>query len=223
MPGPRHKDLTGQKFNMLTAVRFTKVSPGGQAYWLFRCDCGNEKEVRANHAKTGQIKSCGCSTSELMSQNGSKHGHYKGDVATPEYSAWTQAKQRCHSPTHQSFFRYGARGIAMCDRWRDGDGGLSGFECFIADMGLRPEGGTLDRIDNDKGYSPDNCRWVSMKVQGRNRSDNLVIEFQGEKICATEAAEKVGLRAGLVIQRLRRGWSVKRALKPPNKYNRRLP
>ena len=212
-------DLTGQKFNMLTAVRLAKISSAGQSYWIFRCDCGVEKEIRSSHAKSGMIKSCGCSTSRLMSENGSRHGHLKGDVSTPEYAAWSTARARCHQPNNQSYPSYGARGIAMCDRWRFGEGNKSGFECFIADMGKRPsDAHSLDRADNDKGYSPDNCRWATKIEQMRNTRGLRVVEYGGRSMCVSEAIEAAGgvIEIDRVVKRLNRGWSVEEAVTTPS-------
>lgn len=188
------ENLLGQKFNMLTAVEFVCVDTG-HAHWRFRCDCGGEKVIRASHAKSGQIKSCGCSHGALVAKARTKHGHWIGDRASPEWSAWCLARNRCRNPEAHAFADYGGRGITMCERWADGEGGKSGFECFLDDMGDRPSSRhTLDRRDNDLGYDPDNCRWVTMKDQGRNRRNNRIIEFRGEWMCVSEAAERAGLR-----------------------------
>lgn len=209
----RLQDISGRTFNMLTVLKPTRVSEHGQSYWLCRCECGTEKEVRRSHLVGGGTKSCGCSSARLISEGQTRHGHWKGNKGTPEYSAWILARVRCHVPSNHAFPRYGARGIVMCDRWRFGEDGKSGFECFIADMGLRPEGGTLDRIDNDGPYSPENCRWVSQKVQTRNRSSNRIVEIDGAKMCVSEAAEKYGVPYSRAINRIRRGWPPERAFK----------
>lgn len=222
MPGPRSHNLEGQRFNMLTALRKARVSTSGQAYWLFRCDCGVEKEIRASHAKSGQIKSCGCSSGELNSAHHTKHGHWKGNVSSPEYSAWCLARARCHNSGNQGFPAYGARGITMCDRWRFGEGGKSGFECFIADMGLRPSREhSLDREDNNKGYSPDNCRWATREQQMRNTREHHYVTFDGRTMTAAEAADLVGLPRSNVWQRLIRGWDAHRALTTPIQVKRK--
>ncbi|GJE75884.1 hypothetical protein BGCPKDLD_2471 [Methylorubrum suomiense] len=104
----------------------------------------------------------------------------------------------------------------MCDRWKDGEAGKTGFECFLEDMGPRPSARhTLDRRENDRGYEPGNCRWATMKVQGRNRRNNRIIEFRGERLCVSEAAERFGLKTNVVCTRLDLGWSVERALTEP--------
>lgn len=107
----------------------------------------------------------------------------------------------------------------MCARWADGEDGLTGFECFLADMGLRPSSRhTLERRENHKGYEPGNCQWATMKAQGRNRRNNRLITYRGETMCCSEAAERVGLKPTTLVNRLLRGWSVERALtEPPNR------
>lgn len=218
MPGLRRKNITGQRFNMLVALETTRVSPSGQAYWRFRCDCGGEKEIRASHAKSGQIKSCGCSSGALIGASHTKHGYWKGNVSAPEYSAWCLARTRCHNPNNQAFKDYGARGISMCDRWRVGEDGKSGFECFIADMGDRPTPRhSLDRVENDKGYSPDNCRWATRIEQMRNTRGLRFVEYGGRTMCVSEAIEAAGsvIEIDRVVKRLNRGWSVQDAVTTP--------
>lgn len=107
----------------------------------------------------------------------------------------------------------------MCPRWADGEDGKSGFECFLADMGLRPSSRhTLDRRENDKGYEPGNCHWVTMKAQGRNRRNNRLITYRGETMCVSEAAERFAVPYALLVQRIARGWPTSRAIEePPNR------
>lgn len=212
----RVQNIAGQSFNMLTAVEFMHAS-GGHAHWRFRCRCGTEKAIRAAHVKSGQIKSCGCSASDLMSAAKVTHGHWIGDQASPEWSAWSLARNRCRNPDANAYAEYGGRGIMMCSRWADGEAGKSGFECFLADMGLRPSPHhTLDRRENDKGYEPGNCRWVTMKEQGRNRRNNRLITYRGETMCVSEAAERYGIPYFRLINRIARGWPVERAIEEPS-------
>ncbi len=116
--------------------------------------------------------------------------------------------QRCHNPNTKKFHLYGGRGIVVCDRWRK-------FENFLADMGERPEGMTLDRIDGDKGYDPKNCRWATSKQQSRNTTQNVVLEHAGASRCIAEWSEITGIARGAISGRLRRGWSVRDALTLP--------
>lgn len=119
-------------------------------------------------------------------------------------------RQRCLNPKGRSYARYGGRGISICERWQ------KSFELFVADMGPRPDGHTLDRIDNDGPYSPENCRWASWRVQGRNRRSNRIIEFRGEKLLLSEWAEKIGITKDAMHMRLANGWPLEHALTRPS-------
>lgn len=139
-----------------------------------------------------------------------KHGHARIDTvgASPTYQSWRSMIARCRDARSPSFRFYGARGISVCDRWKD-------FATFLQDMGERPAGTTLDRIDNAKGYEPGNCRWSTQVEQQNNRSTNRRIEFQGRTQTLAEWARELGLPQGLLWHRLGSGWSVERALTEP--------
>jgi hypothetical protein len=128
---------------------------------------------------------------------------------TPEYRAWSAMLKRCYSPSTQYFEHYGGRGITACDEWR------SDFSRFLADMGERPPGTTLDRKDNDKGYCKENCRWATRQEQGRNRRTNALLVYRGETRCITEWAEVCGISVEMLRTRLKRGWSIEDAIAKP--------
>jgi hypothetical protein len=135
-----------------------------------------------------------------------KHGRHR----TPEWTAWREMRARCLNPRHRAYSNYGGRGIGICERWR------GSFAAFLEDLGERPSPmHSLDRIDNDRGYEPGNCRWATKTVQSRNSRNARLVTFQGRTMCLAEAVELSGLRTTTVAQRLHKGWSVERALNTP--------
>jgi hypothetical protein len=192
MPGPKKIDLTGSRFG-----RWQVLAHRGGTRWLCRCDCGIEKPVTSDSLKAGKTNSCGCLHREMSTKHGME--------GTPTHRTWAHMLYRCRTPTHRSFHNYGGRGITVCDRWLT-------FKNFLSDMGVQPNGLTLDRIDNDGPYSPENCRWATRSQQNRNRRASPRIEWNGELRSLADAAEERGLEWRLVYRRVRAGWSVKDAL-----------
>src|SRR5688572_1102970 len=137
-----------------------------------------------------------------------------GKTDHPLYSIWTGMKYRCQNPKARKYVIYGGRGIKVCERWND-------FANFLADMGERPAGMTIERIDNDGDYEPSNCRWATQKEQERNKSTNVKFLFQGKERCVAEIAELTGVPRYYIYARLRRGWPVERALTEPVAPRRR--
>lgn len=156
----RALDLSGRRFEKLVAVRRIG-SRNGHALWLCRCDCGNDAKCTANALRSGNSKTCGCSWREPNKYN-LQHGHRPQGKKSPTYISWQSMKNRCTNPSHEGFHRYGGRGIVFDPRWGK-------FENFLADMGERPEGCTLDRIDPNGNYAADNCRWATPLQQRHNR------------------------------------------------------
>lgn len=171
MPG-RPKDITNQRFGRLVALHRAGKDRHNRFYWECACDCGNVAEVLLQALTSGDTKSCGCITRERPP--GTKHGHAINGKWSPTYYSWMAMKQRCLNPNHAEYSRYGAKGVTVCDRWKDS------FETFLADMGERPAGKTIDRFPNKTGnYEPGNCRWATPEEQSQNRT---TAKFTLEKV-----------------------------------------
>lgn len=157
--GPLPRDIRGQRFGSLVVTEREETDRNNNARWRCRCDCGSETVVYLNALRQGRVKSCGCAPRGMKP----RHGHTVGRKRSPTYESWRSMHTRCLNPSHIAFAYYGGRGITICEEW------LHDFGAFLADMGERPEGTTLDRIDPDGNYEPDNCRWATPKVQIMNR------------------------------------------------------
>jgi hypothetical protein len=194
-------DLTGRRFHRLTVVSMD--TDRGRLMWRCRCDCGNERIVRGDCLKDGNTKSCGC----LLMESATKHGHDRSKRPSPTYVTWQAMIARCTKPQHDSYYAYGAKGITVCARWRED------FRNFLADMGERPNGQTIDRIDSASGYEPSNCRWATPKQQSWNRRSNRLMTLHGATKSVAEWAHQYGLPRTVVQDRLRLGWSFDRAVR----------
>lgn len=162
-------ELEGMKFNRLLVVGRAENTPNGSARWNCLCDCGNTSVVVGSKLRSGKIKSCGCWNKERIGKMNLSHGHNKGRSQSATYDSWRAMKERCYNKKNKRYESYGGKGIIVCDRWKNS------FENFLEDMGERPEGMTLDRIDVNGNYEPNNCRWVDATTQAYNiglRKDN---------------------------------------------------
>jgi len=194
-------DMTGQRYGRLSVIEMAGHNKHRQRLWRCVCDCGETTEVLGFLLRQEQTQSCGCLQREAIGNVNKKHGKSKSQI----WSIHRSMMDRCYLRTSSAFKNYGGRGIAVCKRWHD-------FENFYADMGDKPKGMTLERVDNDGSYTPDNVRWASYKDQANNRRCNVVLEFQGRKQTMQQWSDEMGLKIQTVWARLNRGWSVDRAL-----------
>lgn len=188
-------DLTGQRFGRLVVI--DRADRVGKTYWRCVCDCGGTSESEGYELRQGHSRSCGCLRGEDGKAKWTKHG----GVRTPEYYSWNHMRRRCSEKNSKDYKNYGGRGITVCERWDD-------FAAFLADMGLRPTPQhTIERVDNDKGYSPDNCIWATRDVQGQNRRNVLRIPAYGENLTIRQIVNRSGLGYACVYKRFRKGLS----------------
>ena len=187
------KNMVGQKFGRLTAIELLDKGKRGYHY-LFACDCGNTKNICGSLVRTGKTLSCGCLRSETTAKKNFVHGL----VHTGAYQSWLAMKTRCTNPNQSAYKRYGGRGIGFDPSWKL-------FENFVADMGERPVGMTLERIDNSKGYCKSNCKWATSAEQSRNTRQNVMITHNGKTMCMTDWAKETGIPYPTIQDRVKRG------------------
>jgi hypothetical protein len=164
----RAHELTGQRFTRLAVIARAGSSKHGFSLWDCICGCGTKVRTTAGELLNGGSKSCGCLRSDRSRERAfqrAKHGHCKNRVETRTYRSWRAMIVRCTNPKQKNWEAYGGRGIAVCERWR----GDRGFQNFLSDMGMRPEGQTLERVNVDGNYQPSNCRWATYSEQRRNQ------------------------------------------------------
>jgi hypothetical protein len=208
------KDLTGQKFGMLEFIKFVRMNkkPTYQyAVWECKCDCGNVVEVQANSVTTGRKGNCGCQTSEISRKGWDKRGRKHSLSEHPLYDTWSGMISRCYKPQLKAYADYGARGIRICDEW------LNEPQKFIDHMlesGWKP-GLTVDRIDVNGNYCPENVRAADGITQANNTRRNIYLELNGERRTVAEWAKIKGLPYGTILSRVQRGWEAERTLNTP--------
>lgn len=204
----------GDRFGRLVLIcDLGTVGPHRFRKWRVRCDCGIEYELLQPSLHRG--RSCGCLKREKLQQRMTKHGK----ASTPLHNVWIAMKQRCNNPRNANWHKYGARGIAVCERWQNS------FENFAADVGYPPDATlgkwSLDRIDNNRGYEPGNVRWATPLQQASNTRTVSRLTLRGVTRTRHEWAELIGISSQVISHRLRRGWTTEQALLTP--LRRRLP
>jgi len=199
----------GDRFGLLTAIELGPyLYRTKQRTWKCRCDCGREIVVRQDCLRSGNTASCGCQRKEHAAEAARRRCTTHGQSKIAEYFVWKTMKARCLNPRNSEFKNYGGRGIWVCDRWR------TSFVAFIQDLGLRPSPAhSIDRINNDGNYEPENCRWAIGKEQARNTRANHRITIDGVIMTIAGWAERSGLKSGTISRRLLvYGWSAKEAV-----------
>lgn len=188
------KQMQGKVISNLTVLSISKRSKSG-INWLCRCSCGNTVSVQGAKLRSGKEQSCRACSKKT-------HGMSRKRA----YRIWSGMVQRCTNPNVKSYERYGGRGIKLCHSWKD-------FINFYNDMGDPPKGFSIDRINNDGNYEPDNCRWANKNLQAVNTSANRLITMEGETLCITDWIRKLGLNKSTVFYRIGGGMSVETALR----------
>lgn len=196
-------DLSGQRFGRLTVIKKAESSKG-KTKWHCKCDCGRETTVFGCNLKKGVAKSCGCLRNEATSERRTSHGQRW----TRLYNIWEQMKGRCTRPAHPFYRLYGGRGITVCDEWRDS---FKVFHDWAMANGYA-ENLTIDRIDTNGNYCPENCRWADLVTQANNTSRNHLLAYNGEVHTLAEWSKLTGINYMSLKTRIRRGWSIERAL-----------
>lgn len=199
----KFENLEGREFGFWKVIeRAENHSSTKSAQWLCECECGTKRIIRASILKSGKSKSCGCHKNDYNRIHGGK--------GTRLYEIWRHMIYRCENPENQAYEKYGGRGITVCDEWHD-------FVCFrewAMENGYK-ETLSIDRIDNNKGYCPDNCRWATSEMQMNNRRMCNVLEFNGEKLTLSQWAKKTGIPRSTLLNRIKRGWNIEKVLTEP--------
>jgi len=215
------KDLTGMVVHRWTVLSFYGLDKRKKSLWTCTCSCGTLKEVSGNSLSMGKTQSCGCLVKEVQSARllnnkiASIHGLSKQDInnKTRLYRIWCGIKNRITNPNVPEHPRYGGKGVKICNEWMT----FTNFHEWAINNGYS-ENLTIDRVDVEGNYEPNNCRWVSSKAQANNRSNNVWYTIDGKEYTQTQLAEKNGISPQCLNSRLKRGWSLENAIKPV-KYN----
>lgn len=203
------RNLTGKRFGRLIALEIVG-SRNGRRRWLCKCDCGNTTEVTTYSLTSGETKSCGCLKKSAVKPRPRTKRYDHREL----YTIWQGMKQRCNDPNYHSFSQYGGRGIKLCDEWNNS---FDSFAVWADSHGYR-RGLTIDRVDVDGSYCPENCRFATPKEQANNRRNTAYITYNGETKPLAIWCDELGVRLSPVRKRLQYGWSIERAFETPIRH-----
>lgn len=200
------EEIVGKTFGLIEVISETEGLPSSRGGILrrfeCRCSCGETLTVRLSDIRSGNTRSCGCARKATLRQISTTHGK----TNTSTYSIWNAMMNRHRG--NSSPERYFDRGIRVCRRWHK-------FENFLEDMGEKPVGKSIDRVNNNRGYSLQNCRWATTKQQARNKGNTLFVEYKGERHCFRSLMEELNLNPKMVWGRMKYGWPVEEAIEIP--------
>lgn len=211
------KDLTGKRFGRLLVVQQCgRKTDCGKLLWLCKCDCGNIVEVSGMALVAGHTRSCGCYKRDIDKNRTFIHGDTADNETSRLYHVWANIKQRCYNASNAAYKYYGGRDIVMSEEWKND---YSSFKEWAYangyDENAKLKACTIDRIDTNGNYCPENCRWVSMKVQGNNTRRNHILTYRGEEHTISEWSVILGINYKTIMMRLNLGWSVEKTFETP--------
>lgn len=205
-------DLIGQRFGRLVVIeKSEKRDSGGNVFWLCKCDCGKDTLVSTHSLKIGHCKSCGCYKIDVNREQGKRCFTKHGKKYTRIYNIWCSMKQRCYGKNVKSYKYYGARGITICDEWKND---FMSFYNWAMNNGYQ-DNLTIDRINVNGNYEPSNCRWVTAYEQANNKRSNHVIIYNGVEMTVKQLSELCDIQYHTLLGRLLKGWTVDRAVNQP--------
>lgn len=195
--------MSGKRIGKLTVIQYAETR-NKQAYWLCKCDCGNKIIARGNHLRNGNVKSCGCLRIE-ENKIRAKHNLSRSDL----YNTYHSMRKRCYLKTNASYSRYGGRGIKMCDEWLNSETGFESFYVWALSSGYK-KGKSIERIDVNKNYCPENCTWADAKQQANNLTTTPHITYNNETHTPSEWQEICGIPRQTILSRYKKGWSAEK-------------
>lgn len=205
-------DLTGRKFGKLTVVKYLGRRHNS-SFWHCICDCGNEVDCYYSNLVFGHSTSCGCMRSEYAKLSRNCHG----ESTTRLYKEWARMKTRCHNPNAKGYHNYGGRGITVCEEWSS----FWPFRTWAYEHGYS-DSLTLDRIDVNGNYCPENCRWITREEQAKNKRTNVLIELNGEKKTIADWSRVTGLSRAVIQYRVKAGWTPEEIILTPKNKKRSI-